>query len=147
MKALAAPQARLKLGARVILAAAMIVAGIAHFINPLPFLQHIPPWIPQRELIVYATGVIEVVLGLGLLAAPSHRRAIGRVLAVFLLAVFPGNIYVAVADVEVDGLPGGAYPWVRLPFQFVLIAWALWCTDDGPARLSGAPVPVTGESQ
>ena len=44
--------------------------------------------------------------------------------------VFPGNVYVAVFDVEVDGQPGGAYPWVRLPLQVLFIAWALWCTRE-----------------
>lgn len=110
------------------LATLMMVAGAAHFLSPLPFVQHIPDWVPAREFIIYATGIIEISLGLGLVTLPSHRRTVGRALALFLLAVFPGNIYVAVADVEVDGLPGGVYPWLRLPFQFVLIAWALWCT-------------------
>lgn len=110
----------------------MVGVGIAHFSNPRPFVQHLPDWVPSRELVVYATGVIEVALGLALLAFPAQRRHVGRALAVFFVAVFPANIYVAVAGVDVDGLPGGAFPWIRLPLQFVLIAWALWCTTTRP---------------
>ena len=50
------------------------------------------------------------------------------VLALYFLAIFPSNVYVAVFDVEVDGQPGGAYPWLRLPLQLLFIAWALWST-------------------
>jgi uncharacterized membrane protein len=44
------------------------------------------------------------------------------------VAVFPANVYVAVADVAVDGQPGGWYPWLRLPFQALFIGWVLWST-------------------
>ena len=40
--------------------------------------------------------------------------------------VFPANVYVAIAGLDVDGQPGGIYPWLRLPFQALFIAWALW---------------------
>jgi uncharacterized membrane protein len=45
------------------------------------------------------------------------------------LAIFPANIYVAVTGGSVEGLPqAGWHYWVRLPFQFVFIAWALSCS-------------------
>jgi uncharacterized membrane protein len=49
-------------------------------------------------------------------------------LAAYLVAVFPSNVYVAIAAVEVDGQPGGWYPWFRLPLQVLFVAWALWST-------------------
>jgi uncharacterized membrane protein len=44
------------------------------------------------------------------------------------VAVFPGNVYVAVAGIDVAGQPGGLYPWLRLPLQVVFISLALWST-------------------
>jgi uncharacterized membrane protein len=43
-------------------------------------------------------------------------------------------VYVAVAGVEVDGQPGGQYPWLRLPLQALFVWLALWTTRrDVPA--------------
>jgi uncharacterized membrane protein len=126
---------------RFALAGAMAVAGVLHFVQPTPFLQHLPPWVPEPELLVAASGVVEIGLGLGLLARPPHRRTAGLLLAVFLVAVFPANIYVAVAGVEVDGQPGGVYPWLRLLVQPVLVWLAAWSTRDRTlvATPAGAP--------
>jgi uncharacterized membrane protein len=115
---------------RIALAGAMVVAGVLHFVEPTPFLQHLPPWVPERELLVAVSGGAEVALGLGLLLRPPWRRTAGVLLALFLVAVFPANVYVAVAGVEVDGQPGGLYPWLRLLVQPVLVWLAVWSTRD-----------------
>jgi uncharacterized membrane protein len=59
-------------------------------------------------------------------------------LGLFLVAVFPGNVYVAVADVDVAGQPGGVYPWLRLLLQpgFVWLAW--WSTRPASAPAGDA---------
>jgi uncharacterized membrane protein len=114
--------------ARVGLAAAMAFAGVAHMAMPTPFLQHLPPWTPAAEAVIFVTGVIEIALGAALLLRHPWRRRAGLALAAYLVAVFPGNLYVAMADVDVDGQPGGWYPWARLPLQALFIAWALWST-------------------
>lgn len=113
---------------RLALALGMTVAGVAHLVDPTPFVQHLPEWVPQREPLVLLTGLIEIGLGLALLAPQPYRRLVGLLVAAYLVAVFPGNIYVAVAGVEVDGQPGGVYPWLRLLFQPLFIWLAVWCT-------------------
>lgn len=119
---------------RAALAAGMVVAGLSHLLNPLPFVQHLPPWVPARETLVYASGIVEILLGAALtLRQPARRRA-GLVLAAYLVAVFPANVYVAVAGVEVTGQPGGAYPWLRLPLQLLFVWLALWSADAWPRR-------------
>ena len=47
-----------------------------------------------------------------------------------LVAIFPANIHVALNNVPLPGRTEGAgiWNWIRLPFQFVLIAWAWWYT-------------------
>jgi uncharacterized membrane protein len=87
-------------------------------------------------LIVWVTGVMEVALGVALVALPRHRRRVGWALAVFFVVVFPGNVHQAVAGTDAFGLDTPAARWGRLLFQPVLVALALWSTDAWPPRLS-----------
>ena len=121
-------------------AVAMVIAGISHFTKSVPFVQHMPDWVPNRELIVYASGAVEIGFGLALLGLVGDRRRVGRLLAAYLLAVFPANIYVAVSHVDVTGQPDGVYAWIRLPLQVIFIVWVLWSTaaDRQPERRSAA---------
>ena len=124
------------------MAVAMAFAGIAHLVLPTPFIQHLPAWVPLRDEVVFVSGLIEIALGIALLLPAPTRRRVGVVLALYFVAVFPGNLYVAVYDVDVDGQPGGIYPWVRLPLQLLFIAWAIWSTRDAPesprSRVTGS---------
>ena len=124
------------------MAAAMVVAGVAHLAGPDPFIQHLPPWVPARGAIVFGTGFLEIGFGVALLASPARRATTGRLLALFLVAVWPANVYVAVAGVDVDGQPGGAYPWLRLPFQILFVAWALWSTREMPGVAQASVEPA-----
>ena len=71
----------------------------------------------------------------------------------YLVAAFPGNLYVAIAGVDVDGQPGGGYPWLRRPLQALFIVWAVWSTraeavDIGPrATADRAPTPSSEVTQ
>lgn len=123
--------------ARMGMAIAMTFAGASHLFLATPFIQHLPTWVPLRAEIVLGSGLIEIALGIALFLPPPTRRKVGVALALYLLAVFPGNVYVAVFNVNVEGQPGGLYPWVRLPLQLLFIAWALWSTRD-----SSHPVTV-----
>ena len=112
------------------MAIALAFAGASHLFLATPFIQHLPPWVPLRAEIVLVSGLVEIAFGIALLLKPPARRRLGVALALYYVAVFPGNVYVAVLDVDVDGQPGGVYPWVRLPLQLLFIAWALWSTRE-----------------
>ncbi|TDC82488.1 hypothetical protein E1193_11605 [Micromonospora sp. KC606] len=132
--------------ARIGMAVAMVVAGVAHLVSPTPFLQHLPAWTPAAEALIVITGLIEIGLGVALVVVRGQwRPSVGLALAAYLIAVFPGNVYVAVAGIDVDGQPGGWYPWLRLPFQALFIAWALWSTRLRPPILR--PVGAVGSRQ
>lgn len=124
--------------ARIGMAVAMSFAGVSHLLMPTPFVQHLPGWVPMREELILLTGLVEILLGAALLLRQPRRRLAGLALAGYLVAVFPSNVYVAVAQVEVDGQPGGAYPWLRLPFQLLFIAWAVWSTRDTATSSAGS---------
>lgn len=115
------------------LAGFMVFAGIGHLVSADAFLGQVPTWLPLRMPIVWASGVVEIMLGLSLaLSSGEWRRRSGWALALFLLAVFPGNLYQAIAGTEAFGLDTPAERWGRLVFQPVLILGALWCSGAWP---------------
>jgi uncharacterized membrane protein len=112
--------------ARIGLGLAMGFAGAAHLFMPDPFIQHLPTWVPARTELIYFTGLVEIALGAAMVVRTSVLPWASLMLAAYLVAVFPSNIYVAVEGVEVDGQPGGLYPWLRLTLQPLFVALALW---------------------
>ncbi|MEO5986738.1 MAG: MauE/DoxX family redox-associated membrane protein [Candidatus Limnocylindria bacterium] len=111
---------------RIGLAALMAVAGVAHFVSPRPFIGHLPDGVPLRGELVAITGVVEIMLAAGLVGPRPWRRPAALVLAGYLALVFPANIYAAVSQVPIDGVPTGWIRWVRLPLQLPIIAGAWW---------------------
>lgn len=114
---------------RIGLALGMAVSGVTHFLAARPYVQHLPDAMPFRGELVAITGVMELVLAAGLVGPRRFRRPTGVALAAFLVVVFPANIYAAVSQVPIDGIPTGWLRWARLPFQLPLIAAALWSTS------------------
>jgi uncharacterized membrane protein len=118
----------MKTAARWVLALVLLVAGVGHFVNLANFLAQVPSWMPWPTAVVYVSGVAEIVLGLALLIEKQHRAIVGWVVAAFFVIVFPGNIWQFVEGRDAFGLDTDAARFIRLLFQPVLVAWALWCT-------------------
>ncbi len=120
--------------ARWLLAAAMVFAGLSHlFWARTEFQAQVPDWTVERtpldkDAVVVASGIAEVALGASLVALPRQRRRAGVVLAAFFAAVFPGNWAQFTERRDGFGLDTDVKRLVRLFFQPVLIAWALWST-------------------
>jgi uncharacterized membrane protein len=77
-------------------------------------------------MLVRISGGAEILGGLGLLLQ-RFRRLAAYGLASLLVAVFPANIYMAVAHVPFPGRMGEPWiQWLRLPMQIPLIVWALY---------------------
>ncbi len=111
-----------------VFAICIIVAGITHFIAPDTYVKIVPPQLPYPEAIVYISGFFEILGGIGLLI-PLVSQAAAWGLVLLLIAVYPANINMAVNNIHLDNVPDGNwFQAIRLPFQFVLIAWAYWYT-------------------
>ena len=66
--------------------------------------------------------------GAALLVARKRRGLVGVITALFFVAVFPGNIAQWVEHRDAFGLDTDMKRFVRLFFQPVLIALAIWST-------------------
>ena len=106
-----------------------VMAGANHFISADYYVRLVPPYLPWHLQLVYLSGIAEIVCGVGVMIPPTRKLAAWATIAL-LLAVYPANIHVAVNNVPMLGAEEGAglANWVRLPFQFILIAWAGWYT-------------------
>ena len=111
-----------------LIAAIFVGAGVLHFAKPKPFVSIVPPFLPNALALVYVSGAAEILGGLGVLV-PAFRVWAGWGLVALLIAVFPANIYMALAPEKFGIAP--IWLWLRLPLQFVLVVWIWWATQPG----------------
>jgi len=113
------------------LSALLAVAGVAHFVAPEPFEEIVPGALGNEAMWVQVSGVAELACAAGLLH-PRTRRAAAAATALLFVAVFPGNVQMAL-----DG-GGGRVPawaaWARLPLQIPLVWWAARVSADAARR-------------
>ena len=114
-----------------VVAAIFAVSGVLHLVRPSAFEALIPPFLPAPGPIIALSGIAELVCAAGLLrragwAAPAS--------AALLVAVFPGNIWFAIATSGDPTAPPAlvAASWLRLPIQAPLIWAALQARDARP---------------
>ena len=115
---------------RIALGAVLVFAGTTHLtIAREEFQAQVPPWLPlDKDFVVIASGVVEISLGAALLLARRRRVPVGWIVAAFFVAIFPGNIAQYVGRVDGFGLTTDTARALRLPFQPLLVLWALWST-------------------
>ena len=114
---------------RVLLAIFMIYAGFSHLtFNRIEFQAQVPDWVPLgKDLVVILSGIVEIGLGFALAFWKTERVRIGWALALFFVLIFPGNIAQYLDGKDAFGvLDSDTARLIRLFFQPVLIAWALW---------------------
>jgi uncharacterized membrane protein len=94
-----------------------------------------PDWVPlSKDLVVILSGLVEMVLGLTLLLWKKQLTNIGWALALFFILVFPGNVSQYLEGRDAFGaLNSDRARLIRLVFQPVLIAWALWSAGSWKA--------------
>ena len=116
--------------ARTILGVALTYAGITHLTTSRTEFQAQVPTIlaSQADFVVIASGVVEILLGLSLIFLFKFRTKIGWIVALFFIAIFPGNISQYLNGTDAFGLDTDQARATRLLFQPLLVIWALWST-------------------
>jgi uncharacterized membrane protein len=99
-----------------------VSSGVNHFLTPDFYLKLMPPYIPYPLQIIYLSGVIEILLGVGA-AIPRFRARAAWAVIFMLISFMPVHIHMVVhpelyPDVPEIGL------WLRIVVQGVLIWWA-----------------------
>lgn len=117
-------------GARIALGSFLGFAGVSHLTFAREeFRSQVPDFVLlDPDLTVILSGVVEIGLGLSLLALLKKRVAVGWIAALFFVAVFPGNLAQWQEGRDAFGLDTDAKRLARLFFQPALIALALWST-------------------
>lgn len=109
----------------------MLSAGIGHLTYARETFQaQVPNWISlSKDLVVIASGVVEILLGLSMVLLIKQKKYVGLSLAIFYLLVFPGNISQYLEHRDGFGLNSDSKRLARLFFQPVLIFLSLYSTD------------------
>jgi uncharacterized membrane protein len=115
--------------ARYALALMFVFTAVAHF-NAMKYdlARMIPSSFPRPLMIVYFTGVLELLGAVGLLV-PRFRSLAGICLIALLVGMFSANVNAALKGVTLRGKPATAL-WLRTPIQ-VLFIGLLWWSSRG----------------
>ncbi len=122
---------RLRAVSPYLLASLLVATGATHFLSPGFYDALIPPFLPAPRAWIYGSGVLELACAAAL-AVPATRRSGALASATLFVAVFPGNLYLAIE-------PGEVSRWLavaRLPLQVPLVLWALQLAGKFPSTPS-----------
>ena len=94
------------------------------------FVEIVPSYLPFPLFLVYLTGVMEIAGGLGIIY-PETREITGRLMVLFLLAIYPANLNMWINDIPYNGTRLTTQGHlVRLSVQILLIVAALGFSGD-----------------
>lgn len=100
-----------------------LLMGSMHFINPAQYHEMMPLWLPAHSFLIAFSGIIEIILAL--LLIPMKTRAISAKFIIAMLVVFFFVIHVPESITYYKtGNEKFLASLIRLPFQFIFIAWA-----------------------
>jgi uncharacterized membrane protein len=110
------------------LAVMFLFTASAHFTRTKKdLISMVPSVFPRPDLLVSATGVLEVLGAVGLLV-PATRGFAGIGLVLLLVAMFPANVAAARKGVPLRGKPPTPLP-LRFLLQLVFIGTTWWATQ------------------
>jgi len=120
-----------------------VLAGIMHFVQDDVFAAIVPPLLPFPKLIVWVTGIMELILAVSLVL-PKYRTISGLLFMPYLLAVLP-PIFTWRWRISLWG-EMAATPtalWIRAALQFPLTAIILWVSENFNKKTMGLPQITT----
>lgn len=108
------------------MAVMLVFTAIGHFAFKKGMAMMLPKAIPLKTEIIFLTGILEIVLAIGLLI-PIYSNATGWALIAMFIVFLPANIYAAIHKIDyqkgTNNGSGLSYLWFRVPLQIFFIAW------------------------
>ncbi|MCY7360581.1 MAG: DoxX family protein [Ignavibacteria bacterium] len=103
-----------------------VAAGTYHFINVNFYLKVVMPrWMPSKLFLVYASGAIEIMLGILLLPEITRTYSAWLIIAMLIIFLFMVHIPMSIRFYQ-TGNNWFVFSLARIVFQLVLIYWAWW---------------------
>ena len=123
------------------LAAMFVLTGMSHFVGMRDdLISMVPPALPQPELLVTLTGVLELAGAAGLLVRRTVPWAAGG-LAVLLVLMFPANAHAAIEGLTIGGEQAMALG-PRALLQLVFLGATLAVLAHHRPHRRSAPTPA-----
>ena len=112
---------------RLALAGMFLLTASAHWgKRRRDFIRMVPPAFPRADVIVTATGILEILGAAGLMVPVTARYAAAG-LCLLLVAMFPANVYAARRGLTIAGKPvPGLIPRTLLQIVFVVATAAVF---------------------
>jgi len=106
-----------------------IWVGCEHFIVPEIFDPIVPDYLGLPRFWTLASGVVEIVLGVGVMLPPSRQLA-ARFLMFFLVFVYFANLNMWINDIPFNGTKLSQNGHIiRLVVQLLLIGICFWLAE------------------
>ena len=114
------------LAGRISMACMLFFTAIGHFAFSDGMSAMIPSFVPFKKALVFVTGIMEIMLAIGLLF-PQYQKVFAWTSILFLFMVLPANIKAALEHInyqtgKMDGR-GPTYLWFRVPLQLFYMGW------------------------
>ena len=128
---------RANLNAEAFLMLFYVGAGISHFLFKDFLVEIMPPQIPMKELVVYATGLLEILLGAALLKAELRAKAAWLII-IMLTSYLWVHVYMLLEQTKFIEMfmldkytaDPSIFFSMRIFLQFVMIYWIYAFTQE-----------------
>ncbi len=108
---------------RVFIAVFLIFGGVQHFINMEFYLPFVPSILPYKPFVIYASGLLEILIGVFLLI-PKTKQLASWAYLVLMCVFLPIHISDLFTETPAMGTHSAAI--IRLGVQFFLIALGIY---------------------
>jgi uncharacterized membrane protein len=118
---------QLNFWSRLILVAFFVVAGINHFVNPAFYYPLIPDYLTFPTVINVISGILEIILGFGLLWRKTRTYAAYLTIAMLVAFILSHIYFITIGACVGDGLCVPMWvAWLRLFLIHPLLIWWVW---------------------
>lgn len=120
------PLKDLRSNMRIATGVTFLLPGFLHFWNPEMYFKMMPPFLPSHLFLIYLSGFLEILGGIGLTISKTKRWASYGLVLLLLVAIIPSNVYMVWENVKLGNfMDAEIFRWLKLPVHFALI-WIVW---------------------